>query len=62
MALVGLAPPWIGTVYGLSFVGPLVVAVKWTHRPINQPSVITARHVQVLGIGLMVFVAVAAVA
>lgn len=60
MTLVGLAPPWIGAVYGLSFAGPLVLAVKWTHRPINQAGAITARHVQALGIGLMIFVAGAA--
>jgi hypothetical protein len=65
LALTGVAPPWAGVVYGISFAIPLLVMTRLVktrfHHPSDGVRPWSAVPVQIAGIGSMLLLAVVSV-
>lgn len=66
LALLGVAPPWAGVFYGVSFAIPLLVATRLMKPRFHQlsggvPRLRSAAPVQISGIGSMLLLAVVSV-
>lgn len=58
LALLGLAPPWAGLIYGLSFSVPLIIGVTLPRVAIDNPTstrprALPARPIQAVGVASM---------